>query len=76
MPREFPGDPLVRTWCFHRWGPGSTPGWGAKNLQALRHGQEKKEKTHYVPGVLEARNTHHHHHFQKEYSTIALVPIW
>ena len=31
VPREFPGHPLVRTWCFHCWGPGSIPGGGTKN---------------------------------------------
>ena len=29
------------------------------------YGTTKKKKTHYVPGVLEARNTHHHYHFSK-----------
>ena len=29
-PGEFPGDPVVRTWCFHCCGPGSIPGPGTK----------------------------------------------
>ena len=28
--REFPGGPVVRTWCFHCQGLGSIPGWGTK----------------------------------------------
>ena len=28
--REFPGSPVVRSWCFHCRGPGSIPGWGTK----------------------------------------------
>ena len=23
--REFPDNPVVRTWCFHCWGPGFSP---------------------------------------------------
>ena len=40
--REFPGSPVVRTWHFYCWGPGSIAGWGTKILQAARHGQKKK----------------------------------
>ena len=25
---EFPGGPVIRTWHFHCWGPGSVPGQG------------------------------------------------
>ena len=32
---EFPGGPVVRTWHFHCWGPGSIPGWGTKIQQAV-----------------------------------------
>ena len=41
--REFPGCPVVRTWCFHCRGPGSIPGWETEILQAVWHGQKKKE---------------------------------
>ena len=27
---EFPGGPVVRTWCFYRRGPGSIPDWGTR----------------------------------------------
>ena len=40
---EFPGGPVVRTRCFHCWGPGSVSGQGAKILQATEHGQKKKK---------------------------------
>ena len=33
--REFPGIPVVRTRCFHCWGPGSIPGGGTKIPQAI-----------------------------------------
>ena len=42
-PREFPGGPVVRTWCFHCCGLGSMPGQGTEILQATWHGQKKKE---------------------------------
>ena len=32
---EFPGRPVVRTWCFHCRGPGSTPDGGTKIPQAM-----------------------------------------
>ena len=37
---EFPGGPVVRTWCFYCCGPGSIPGQGTKILKP--HGQKKK----------------------------------
>ena len=42
--REFPGGPVVRTLCFHCWGPGSILGWGTKTLQAVQWGQKKKKE--------------------------------
>ena len=39
---EFPGGPVVRTWRFYCWGPGSIPGWGTKILQAMQCSQKKK----------------------------------
>ena len=44
--REFPGCPVVRTWCFHCCGPGSIPGRGTKIPQATQCGQKKKKKDH------------------------------
>ena len=40
---EFPGGPVVRTWCT-AVGPGSIPGQGTKIVQATRHTQKKKKK--------------------------------
>ena len=42
--RDFPGNPLVRTECFHCQGPGSIPGWGTKLLQATHSGQKRKKR--------------------------------
>ena len=41
---EFPLGPEVRTWHFHYCGPGSSPTQGTKILQAMWHGQKKKER--------------------------------
>ena len=41
-PRELPGGPVVRMEHFDCWGPGSIPGWGAKNPHAVRWGQNKR----------------------------------
>ena len=41
--REFPGGPVVKTWCFHCHGPGSIPSQGTKILQAT-HSVAKKKK--------------------------------
>ena len=32
---ELPEGPVVRTWCFHCRGPGSSPGQGTKISQAV-----------------------------------------
>ena len=40
--RDLPGSPVVRTQCFHCWGPGLIPGQGTKILQATWHSQKKK----------------------------------
>ena len=36
---EFPGGPVVMTWCFHYWALGSIPGWVSKIPQAKQSGQ-------------------------------------
>ena len=41
--REFPGDPVVRTWCFHCRGPDSTPGRGTRIPQAVQYDLNKKQ---------------------------------
>ena len=38
---EFPGDPVLRTWRRHCYGPGSVPGRGTETLQATRHNQKQ-----------------------------------
>ena len=47
--REFPGSLVVRTQCFHFWGPGSIPGRGTKISQAVWPGQkrENRNKEHH-----------------------------
>ena len=40
--REFPGGPVVKTWCFHYDGLGSIPGQGTKIPQAKWYSQKKK----------------------------------
>ena len=41
---EFPGGPVVRTLCFHCWGPGSIPGQGTKIPQNVQRNQKRKKK--------------------------------
>ena len=36
---------VVRIWSFHCHGPGLVPGRGTEIPQAMRHGQNKKNKT-------------------------------
>ena len=43
-PREFPGGPVVRTWCFHCRGPGLIPRWGTNISQATQCDQNIKIK--------------------------------
>ena len=53
---EFPGGPVVRTWNFHCWGPGSIPGPGTKILQTTGcrwRGGEPQETTSVGKGVEE-----------------------
>ena len=45
---EFPGSPVVRTWCFHCGGPGSIPGEGTKILQATQCGKNRKTNKNTV----------------------------
>ena len=45
---EFPGGPVVKTWCFHCHGPGSIAGGGTKILQAAQCSQKKKKGPHIV----------------------------
>ena len=40
---EVPGGPVVRTWCFHCWGPGPIPRRGTKIPQATQCSQKKKD---------------------------------
>ena len=40
--REFPGGPVVMTWCFHCRGPGSIPGQGTEIPEAAWCSQNKK----------------------------------
>ena len=40
---EFPGGPVVRTWCFHCQAPGPIPRRGTKTLQATWHSQRRKK---------------------------------
>ena len=40
---KFPGDPVVRTQCFHCQGPGSIPGQGTKNPQPCSAAKKKKK---------------------------------
>ena len=42
--QEFPGYPVVRTWCFHCQGPGSIPSRGTNNPQAFAALPRKKKK--------------------------------
>ena len=42
--REFPGGPVVRTPCFHCWGPGFNPWSGTKIPQAAWCGPKKKSR--------------------------------
>ena len=54
---EFPGSPVVRTRCFHCWGPGSVPGGGTRIPQPVVQEKEKKrerEREREVPTVLES----------------------
>ena len=67
---EFPGGPVVRTWCFQlslQWAWGSTPGQGTKILQAAWCGQKKKKKNRKKE--IKQRGRHHHSHrgFNKIY---------
>ena len=56
--REFPGGPVVKTWCFHCSGPGSTLGWGTKISQATWHGQkEKKSENRFYVNLDLAHNS-------------------
>ena len=41
---EFPGGPVVRTWCFHCWGPGLIPGQWTKIPQAMQESKKNKNK--------------------------------
>ena len=43
--REFPGSPVVRTWCFHCQGPGSIPGRGTKTHKVPKK-EKKRKKSH------------------------------
>ena len=76
--RELPGGPVVRTWCFHCWGPGSIPGQGTKILQAMWHGQKKKKSLdahcpmtyHFQPCSLKTPEWHS----IKNYQSSQVIP--
>ena len=40
---EFPGSPMIRTWNFHCWDPGSISGQGTKIPQVTQCSQKKKK---------------------------------
>ena len=42
--RDFPGNPVVKTPCFHCRVMDSIPGWGIKISHAVLHGQKKKKE--------------------------------
>ena len=44
MTWKFPGNPVVRTWRSHCWGPGSIPGQGTKIPQTVQWGQKKRKQ--------------------------------
>jgi len=46
--KEIPGDPVVRTWCFHRSDPGSIPGQGTKITQSHVVWAKKKKKKYQI----------------------------
>ena len=52
---EFPGGPVVRTWCFHCQGLCLTPAWETKILQAVCRGAapQKRKKTHLKDRITE-----------------------
>ena len=41
---DFPGGPVVRTWCFHCQGPGLIPGQGTKIPLASKVKKKKSER--------------------------------
>ena len=49
MTWEFPGNPVVRTWRSHCWGPGSIPGRGTKIPQTVRWGLKSQKQQCWSP---------------------------
>ena len=52
---EFPGGPVVRTWCFHCHGPGSIPGQGTPAIHTTR----PKKRYQFISGILTSSGTFH-----------------
>ena len=44
---EYPGGPVIRTYCFHCWDPASFPSQGSKILQAMWCSQKIKKRKLY-----------------------------
>ena len=44
---KFPGSPMVKTWCFYYWSPGSIPGQGTKILQVVWPTWKVKAKNNF-----------------------------
>ena len=52
---EFPGDPVVRTWRFHCWGPDLISGQGTKIPQAMcyaHHPPKKRVRGHMAFRII------------------------
>ena len=45
---EFPGSPMIRTWNFHCWDPGSISGQGTKIPQVTQCSQKKKKRIQLI----------------------------
>ena len=41
---DFSGNPVVKTWCFHRRGVGSIPGQGTKIPHIIQRGKKIKKQ--------------------------------
>ena len=54
LEREFPGNPVVKTWHFCYYGPGSIPSQGIKILQAMKSIKKTEERQKEVMWRLDA----------------------
>ena len=64
--REFPGGPVVRTPCFHCWGPRFRPCQEAKILKAALLGSKRK----LPPKILKRKDS------RKERASVRSLKIW